>query len=150
MSCCGQLKNHPVLSASLAVLPIFSVMCRLMRQMTIQSACRELGEKSCWGHTSYLSRARGEKNCHVEKFVHMTYCHVEKNSPHEKCEENLKCGEIMCTMYSVLLNFTIFCCKISCLRFTLFCREISLGTIYALLRGEKISQKLCPWRKSDK
>ena len=51
----------------------------------------------------------------------------------------------------------VFCCilqyfvaKSVFLQFTLFCREISFGTIYALLRGEKFSQKLCPWRKNDK
>ena len=115
--------------------------------------------------------ARGEKNCHVEKFVHMTDCQVEKfstwqivrwrnsphdrlscgkNSPHEKCEENLKCGEIMCTIYGVLSHFTIFCCKISIFAIYAVCREICFGTIYALLRGEKLSQKLGPWRKNDK
>ena len=39
----------------------------------------------------------GQTICHVEKFVHMTSCHGDefstlscgKNSPHEKCEENL-------------------------------------------------------------
>ena len=57
----------------------------------------------------------------------------------------------MCTIYGVLLHFTIFCCQISFfLQFTLFCRETSFGTIYAILRGEKFSQKLCPWRKNDK
>ena len=51
----------------------------------------------------------------------------------------------------------VFCCilqyfvaKSVFLQFTLFCREISFGTIYAILRGEKFSQKLCPWRKNDK
>ena len=51
----------------------------------------------------------------------------------------------------------VFCCilqyfvaKSVFLQFTLFCREISFGTIYALLRGEKFSKKLCPWRKNDK
>ena len=51
----------------------------------------------------------------------------------------------------------VFCCilqyfvaKSVFLQFTLFCREISFGTIYAVLRGEKFSQKLCPWRKNDK
>ena len=62
-----------------------------------------------------------------------------KYSPHEKCKENLKCGEIMCTIYGVLSHFTIFCCTIIFLRFTPFCREISFGMIYALLRGEKLS-----------
>ena len=51
----------------------------------------------------------------------------------------------------------VFCCilqyfvaKSVFFQFTLFCREISFGTIYALLRGEKFSKKLCPWRKNDK
>ena len=51
----------------------------------------------------------------------------------------------------------VFCCilqyfvaKSFFLRFTLLCREICFGTIYALLRGEKLSQKLGPWRKNDK
>ena len=49
--------------------------------------------------TGTTGGARGEKICHVEKFVHMTDFHVEKfsklqtvmrkNSPHEKCEDNL-------------------------------------------------------------
>ena len=46
--------------------------------------------------------------------------------------------------YNILLPNQFF------LQFTLFCREISFGTIYALLRGKKFSQKLCPWRKNDK
>ena len=46
--------------------------------------------------------------------------------------------------YNILLPNQFF------LQFTLFCREISFGTIYGLLRGEKFSQKLCPWRKNDK
>ena len=46
--------------------------------------------------------------------------------------------------YNILLQNQFF------LQFTLFCREICFGTIYALLRGEKFSQKLCPWRKNDK
>ena len=32
----------------------------------------------------------------------------------------------------------------------LFCREICFVEIYALLRGEILSQKLYPWRKNDK
>ena len=46
--------------------------------------------------------------------------------------------------YNILLQNQFF------LRFTLFCREISFGMIYALLRGEKFSQKLCLWRKNYK
>ena len=82
-------------------------------------------------HTSYLSGAEnlscGEicphdrwsggvilhmTDEHVEKILHVTDGHVEKNSLHEKCEENLLCGEIMCTMYGVLSLFTLFCCNI--------------------------------------
>ena len=51
----------------------------------------------------------------------------------------------------------VFCCilqcfvaKSVCLQVTLFCREICFCTIYAVLRGEKLSQKLYPWRKNDK
>ena len=51
----------------------------------------------------------------------------------------------------------VFCCilqyfvaKSVFLQFTLFCREICFCNIYALLRGEKFSQKLCPWRKNYK
>ena len=46
--------------------------------------------------------------------------------------------------YNILLPNQFF------LQFTLFCREISFGTIYALLRGEKFSQKVCLSRKNDK
>ena len=53
----------------------------------------------------------------------------------------------MCTIYGDLSHFTNFFGKISVfLRFTLFCREISFGTIYALLRGEKFS-KIVPVEK---
>ena len=48
----------------------------------------------------------------------------------------------------------VFCCILQCfvaksvfLQVTLFCREICFCTIYAVLRGEKLSQKLYPWRK---
>ena len=51
----------------------------------------------------------------------------------------------------------VFCCILHCFdgnlfflwRFTLFCRKIDFA-IYALLCGEKLSQKLCLWRKKDK
>ena len=33
---------------------------------------------------------------------------------------------------------------------TLFCRKIYFVAIHALLRGEKLNQKLCLWRKKDK
>ena len=51
----------------------------------------------------------------------------------------------------------VFCCILQCfvaksvfLQATLFCREICFCTIYVVLRGEKLSQKLYPWRKNDK
>ena len=51
----------------------------------------------------------------------------------------------------------VFCCilqyfvaKSVFLQVTLFCREICFCTIYVVLRGEKLSQKLYPWRKNDK
>ena len=34
-------------------------------------------------------------------------------------------------------------------QFSLFCRKIRFVAIYALLRGEKLSQELCLWRKKD-
>ena len=51
----------------------------------------------------------------------------------------------------------VFCCILQCfvaksvfLQVTLFCREICFCTIYVVLRGEKLSKKLYPWRKNDK
>ena len=55
----------------------------------------------------------------------------------------------MCTIYAVLSHLNGFVTN-SFLQFTLFCREISFVAIYALLCGEKLSQKLCPWRKNYK
>ena len=46
--------------------------------------------------------------------------------------------------YAVLLQ------NLSFMQFTLFCREICFVAIYALWRGEKLSQKFCLWRKKDK
>ena len=55
----------------------------------------------------------------------------------------------MCTICGVLMHIMLFCCKVI-LRFTLFCHKIRFVAIYALLRGEKLSKKLCLWRKKDK
>ena len=52
----------------------------------------------------------------------------------------------MCTIYGILQCFVA---KLVCLQVTLFCREICFCTIYAVLREEKLSQKLYPWRKND-
>ena len=43
-------------------------------------------------------------------------------------------------------QFILFCCGICFVAMALFC----CGTIYALLRVEKFTQKLCLWRKKDK
>ena len=41
--------------------------------------CRELGK--CRDHiTGTTGGARGEKICHVEKFLHMTYCYLKRFS----------------------------------------------------------------------
>ena len=48
---------------------------------------RSGASKQSKGHISYLSQV--PQIYHVKKFVNMTDYHVEKNYPHEKCEENL-------------------------------------------------------------
>ena len=75
-------------------------------------------------------------------------------SPHEKygaksvmwrnCLNNVYNLWCFNAYYAVLLQNLLI------LRFTLFCRKICFVAIYALLRGEKLSKKLCPWRKKDK
>ena len=72
------------------------------------------------------------------KFLHMTGVENSEISPHVY---NLWC---FVAFYAVLFSEIFF------LRFTLFCREICYVAIYALLRGEKLSKKLSPWRKKDK
>ena len=73
---------------------------------------------------------------------------VEKSdiSPHDKF--------VRCFSGVFMLFCHILCCSLGAkeffYRFTLFCREICFVEIYALLRGEKLSQKLYPWRKNDK
>ena len=119
------------------------------------------------------------KICHVEKFEISPHdrCGEFPISPHLSYEEIRNysiCGEFLDFSTSVMLEIWYFstlqicmvflCCfyalfshfmlllgqKKLFLRFTLFCREICFVTIYALLRGEKLSQKLYPWRKNDK
>ena len=48
------------------------------------------------------------------------------------------------------VTFTLFCCRICFLWLTMFCREICLVAIHALLRGEKVSNKIVPVEKNDK
>ena len=124
-------------------------------------------------HTSYLSRVHGSypwrKICHVEKFqisIHLSWGEIWNFSPlimwrqsrflhitdMDKFEISLhmSCGDNS-DFSTSFVAFSLFCCKITpFLQFTLFCREICFVAIYAFLRGEKLSQKLCPWRKNDK
>ena len=86
-------------------------------------------------------------------------------SPYDRCGEyefslHGGCGEfhhlliyqinnvynLRCFMYIML-----FCCKIcSFCDLRCFVEKSVFVAIYALLRGEKLSQKLCLWRKKDK
>ena len=54
---------------------------------------------------------------------------------------------MLCTIYGILSHKTVE--KSRFWRFTLFCRDF-FAVIYVLLCGEKLSQKLCLWRKKDK
>ena len=77
--------------------------------------------------------------------MHASYIFATGTTSGACCGEKLSCGEIrpddrLCTIYGVLLQSTIFCCKIIFLRFKLFCRKISFDTIYALLRGENLAK----------
>ena len=59
--------------------------------------------------------------------------------------------QIMCTIFDVLLHFMLFCCKISHLcDLRCFVAKSVMSPFFVLWRGEKLSQKLCLWRKNDK
>ena len=78
------------------------------------------------------------------RFLHITDMDKFEISLHMSCGDNSDFS-------TSFVAFSLFCCKITpFLQFTLFCREICFVAIYAFLRGEKLSQKLCPWRKNDK
>ena len=70
-------------------------------------------------------------------------------SPHDRCGEmnyldfsTSAICVILCTQFILwTVWYFIF------LRFTLFCHKILFVAIYALLREEKLNQKLCLWRK---
>ena len=121
----------------------------------------------CWLYTclifvtSTTSGARGEKICHVEKFLHMTYCHLErfstwqidmwkKFSIWEMWRKSVKWRNRLSYLWCFNAYYAVLLQNLLILRFTLFCRKICFVAIYALLRGEKLSKKLCPWRKKDK
>ena len=98
-----------------------------LRCFVAKSLCREIVLSRFTRHCVEKSLA---KNCaRGEKMTNMRYVY------------NLWC---FVAFYNNLLPNQFF------LQFTLFCREISFGTICALLGGEKFGQKLCPWRKNDK
>ena len=98
---------------------------------------------------------------HVEKVLHIRnvkkICYVEKQIV---IWRNISTWEIwskICRVEKIVYNlwcFHAYCAVLLqnrlILRFTLFCRKICFVAIYALLRGEKLSKKLCPWRKKDK
>ena len=101
----------------------------------------------------------GAKSVVWGKFLHMI-----------NVDSNLSCGAAQPTflplslihpllIYQINNVYNLWCFNAYCavslqnrliLRFTLFCRKICFVAIYALLRGEKLSKKLCPWRKKDK
>ena len=64
--------------------------------------------------------------------------------------QNLSCGENVYNLWCFNAYCAVLLQNRLILRFTLFCRKICFVAIYALLRGEKLSKKLCPWRKKDK
>ena len=65
-------------------------------------------------------------------------------------EQNLFCGENVYNLWCFNAYCAVLLQNRLILQFTLFCRKICFVAIYALLRGEKLSKKLCPWRKKDK
>ena len=57
---------------------------------------------------------------------------------------------VMWKMSPHMYNLCCFVVKLILSRFAHFCRKICFVAIYALLCGEKLNQKLPPWRKNDK
>ena len=101
----------------------------------------------CHGHHG---RCPWRKICHVEKFLHMTHCHVDKFSTSQivTWEKFLHMQIVKIyvmwrnNVYNLSRILRCFVAKSVIFRFTLFCSEIDFVAIYALLRGEKLSQKL--------
>ena len=83
----------------------------------------------------------------LEEILYMTDWHVEKllhvRNVNTICKLDKWCVQFMVFCHIKLLENPFFW------RFTLFCRDF-FAVIYALLCGEKLSQKLCLWRKKDK
>ena len=103
----------------------------------------------CHGHTDGV---RGEKNLSCGeisnfctwnmwrklKFLHMwIYFKFLHMTDAEKSEISI----VVCTIYGILLHFTLFCCKKFCFFFNLRCfSKNRFVAIYALLCGENFSQ----------
>ena len=122
---------------------------------------RSLGHNVClepfWNHTSYLSRTHGRcpwrKNlscgeisnfCTWNMWRKLKFLHMWINFKflHMTDVEKSEISFVVCTIYGILLHFTLFCCKI-CFFFGDFRCFVawSFFAIYALLCGEKFSQK---------
>ena len=108
-------------------------------------------------HTSYLSRTQGRcpwrKNlscgeisnfCTWNMWRKLKFLHKWINFKffHMTDVEKSEISFVVCTIYGILLHFTLFCCKI-CFFFGDFRCFVawSFFAIYALLCGEKFSQK---------
>ena len=99
---------------------------------------------SCGEISNFFTWQITEISPHVESF---------ESSPHDICGaiwNILHYQQIMCTIYGVLSHFMLLCCKISFIWIYAVLSQNRFVAIYALLRGENLSQKLCPWRKNDK
>ena len=58
--------------------------------------------------------------------------------------------EISFIINKLCVQFMVLCCKISFIWIYAVLSQNRFVAIYALLRGENLSQKLCLWRKNDK
>ena len=79
-----------------------------------------------------------KKNTEIVPFKYGENLSHGEISPHEKCGD--KSVNIMCTIFDVLSHFMLFCCKISLLCDLRCFIEFYFVAIYALWRGEKLSQ----------
>ena len=99
--------------------------------------------------------ACGEFFCPVEKFIHITDCHVEKFSTwwivmwKKLSTWKIWRKSVMWRnyVYNLWRFIALNCCKIIFFGNLRCFVEIFFVKIYALLCAEKLSQKLCLWRK---
>ena len=101
------------------------------------------------GHTSYLSRAHGpgpwRKNlscgeisnfCTWNMWRKLKFLHKWINFKflHMTDVEKSEISFVVCTIYGILLHFTLFCCQICFFwRFTLFCRIIGFSDLRTIM-----------------